>query len=377
MIEDKDTKREIALSFLTIVLVLALLLYGDRITGLLGTFISILKPFLLGGAIAYILNLPMSFIEKKILVFMKGRGEKLKRVFSILLSLIFVALLIFILLITVIPEIVTAVQNISKEIPGALDKFLAFLEKYLSSVSESVPDLSKTFENNWDTFAQKLLPFLKNGLGSLITTTVNAAGQVVSSITSFVVSLIFAIYILGEKERLGRQVNALKNAYLSEKTGERVTKFFTVLNNSFSSFITGQCLEAVILGTIFMIVLSVLRMPYAVMIGVIVLFSALLPIVGAFIACFIGAFLILLESPIKALVFVVVFLVIQQLENNLIYPRVVGSSVGLPAIWIFIAVTLGGSLFGVVGMLIFIPLFSTFYILLREDTNKRLMRKGA
>ena len=169
----------------------------------------------------------------------------------------------------------------------------------------------------------------------------------------------------------------MKKAYFKEETNKRVDHFISILNKSFSSFITGQCMEAVILGSIFMVVLSILRMPYAVMIGVVVMFSALLPIVGAFIACFIGAFLILLESPVKALVFVIVFLVVQQLENNLIYPRVVGSSVGLPSIWVFFAVTIGGSFFGVVGMLIFIPLVSTLYILIKEDTEKRIKEKGA
>ena len=169
----------------------------------------------------------------------------------------------------------------------------------------------------------------------------------------------------------------MERAYVSEKAGRRIHHFLDVLHNSFSSFITGQCLEAIILGLIFIVLLSIIRMPYAVMIGVVVMFSALLPIVGAFIACFIGAFLILLESPVKALVFVIVFLVVQQLENNLIYPRVVGSSIGLPAIWVFIAVTFGGSLFGVLGMLVFIPLFSTFYTLIKEDANNRIERKGS
>ena len=154
--------------------------------------------------------------------------------------------------------------------------------------------------------------------------------------------------------------------------------FDTIINSNLynTDFIKYSKL-LIILGIIFIVLLSIIRMPYAVMIGVVVMFSALLPIVGAFIACFIGAFLILLESPVKALVFVIVFLVVQQLENNLIYPRVVGSSIGLPAIWVFIAVTFGGSLFGVLGMLVFIPLFSTFYTLIKEDANNRIERKGS
>lgn len=377
MIQNKDDKKEIITSFLAIVLVLALLLYGERFTGVLGIILGIIKPFILGGAIAYVLSLPMSFIERKLLFFMKGKRERLKRVFSILLSLVFVALLVLLLLLTVIPEIVSAVQNIGREVPIALERLGAFLEKHLSLSAGVIPDLSETIEDNWESFLSKLLPVLKSGIGTILSTTFSAAGVFVSSIASFFVSLIFAIYILGDKERLCRQLGTLTKAYLKEETNKRVDHFIAILNKSFSSFITGQCTEAVILGSIFMVVLSILRMPYAVMIGVVVMFSALLPIVGAFIACFIGAFLILLESPVKALVFVIVFLVVQQLENNLIYPRVVGSSVGLPSIWIFFAVTIGGSLFGVVGMLIFIPLVSTLYILIKEDTEKRIKEKGA
>ena len=377
MNRNEDYKKEIVSSFLAIVLILALLLYGERISGVLGFITNVLKPFIIGGAMAYVLNLPMSFIEKRLLFFMKGKGEKLKRVFSIILSLLFVFFLIFLLLITVIPELISALDNIIKDAPVAFGRLSAFLHKYVFSFFNESQEYSGILEDNLETLVGKVLPSLKNGLGAFLSSTFSVAGQVVSSVASFFVSLIFSIYLLGEKERLGRQLKTLDRAYVSEKAGRRIHHFLDVLHNSFSSFITGQCLEAIILGIIFIVLLSIIRMPYAVMIGVVVMFSALLPIVGAFIACFIGAFLILLESPVKALVFVIVFLVVQQLENNLIYPRVVGSSIGLPAIWVFIAVTFGGSLFGVLGMLVFIPLFSTFYTLIKEDANNRIERKGS
>ena len=377
MNRNEDYKKEIVSSFLAIVLILALLLYGERISGVLGFITNVLKPFIIGGAMAYVLNLPMSFIEKRLLFFMKGKGEKLKRVFSIILSLLCVFFLIFLLLITVIPELISALDNIIKDAPVAFGRLSAFLHKYVFSFLNESQEYSGILEDNLETFIGKVLPSLKNGLGTLLSSTFSVAGQVVSSVASFFVSLIFSIYLLGEKERLGRQLKTLERAYVSEKAGRRIHHFLDVLHNNFSSFITGQCLEAIILGLIFIVLLSIIRMPYAVMIGVVVMFSALLPIVGAFIACFIGAFLILLESPVKALVFVIVFLVVQQLENNLIYPRVVGSSIGLPAIWVFIAVTFGGSLFGVLGMLVFIPLFSTFYTLIKEDANNRIERKGS
>ena len=360
---------------LMVALLLVVVLFWSRISEALSFLTGILKPFILGGALAFILNLPLSFLEKKVFRNLKGRGEKFKRPLSIFLSLVFVLLLILILLLTVVPEVISAFESIISSIPSLVTRVESWSNDVLTPVLKNNPELLKSLETNWDSLLSKSLSFLKDGLSALLSSTLVAANSLISSITSFVVALIFAIYVLGDKERLERQFRSLLKAYTSEETEEYVLHVFSVLHRSFSSFISGQCLEAVILGSIFILVLSILRFPYSVMIGVVVLFSALLPIVGAFIACFFGAFIILLSSPVKALYFVVIFLIIQQLENNLIYPRVVGSSVGLPALWVFFAVTLGGALFGVLGMLFFIPVFSAVFVLLKEDVGRRIRLK--
>ena len=360
---------------LMVALLLVVVLFWSRISEALSFLTGILKPFILGGALAFILNLPLSFLEKKVFRNLKGRGEKFKRPLSIFLSLVFVLLLILILLLTVVPEVISAFESIISSIPSLVTRVENWNNDVLTPVLKNNPELLKSLETNWDSLLSKSLSFLIDGLSALLSSTLVAANSLISSITSFVVALIFAIYVLGDKERLERQFRSLLKAYTSKETEEYVLHVFSVLHRSFSSFISGQCLEAVILGSIFILVLSILRFPYSVMIGVVVMFSALLPIVGAFIACFFGAFIILLSSPVKALYFVVIFLIIQQLENNLIYPRVVGSSVGLPALWVFFAVTLGGALFGVVGMLFFIPVFSAVFVLLKEDVGRRIRLK--
>lgn len=360
---------------LMVALLLVVVLFWSRISEALSFLTGILKPFILGGALAFILNLPLSFLEKKVFRNLKGRGEKFKRPLSIFLSLVFVLLLILILLLTVVPEVISAFESIISSIPSLVTRVESWSNDVLTPVLKNNPELLKSLETNWDSLLSKSLSFLKDGLSALLSSTLVAANSLISSITSFVVALIFAIYVLGDKERLERQFRSLLKAYTSQEAEEYVLHVFSVLHRSFSSFISGQCLEAVILGSIFILVLSILRFPYSVMIGVVVMFSALLPIVGAFIACFFGAFIILLSSPVKALYFVVIFLIIQQLENNLIYPRVVGSSVGLPALWVFFAVTLGGALFGVVGMLFFIPVFSAVFVLLKEDVGRRIRLK--
>lgn len=360
---------------LIVSLLLVVVLFWSRISEALSFLTGILKPFILGGALAFILNLPLSFLEKKVFRNLKGRGEKFKRPLSIFLSLVFVLLLILILLLTVVPEVISAFESIISSIPSLVTRVDNWNNDVLTPVLKNNPELLKSLETNWDSLLSKSLSFLKDGLSALLSSTLVAANSLISSITSFVVALIFAIYVLGDKERLERQFRSLLKAYTSKETEEYVLHVFSVLHRSFSSFISGQCLEAVILGSIFILVLSILRFPYSVMIGVVVMFSALLPIVGAFIACIFGAFIILLSSPVKALYFVVIFLIIQQLENNLIYPRVVGSSVGLPALWVFFAVTLGGALFGVVGMLFFIPVFSAVFVLLKEDVGRRISLK--
>ena len=210
----------------------------------------------------------------------------------------------------------------------------------------------------------------------MLSSTVSAAMSIISGVTTFFIGFVFAIYILLQKETLSRQFKKLMRAYLPEAVTDRTLEILHLIYETFSSFFAGQCLEAVILGTMFFIVLSIFQLPYALLIGVLIAFTALIPLFGAFIGCAIGAFLMLMVEPLNALVFLIIFFVLQQLEGNLIYPHVVGNSVGLPSIWVLVAVTIGGSTMGIVGMLVFIPVCSVLYTLLREAVNKRLNKKN-
>ena len=339
---------------------------------------DILKPFIIGGVVAFILNLPMRAMENKILGKWRGKAAKvLKRPISMIASIIFVALILFLVVGTVVPQISQTFYGLGAKIP----KFIEDTAATLIKMSKDYPELKEqvialqNLQINWDAITDSVFGFLKSGVGNVLTSTVNVAGNIIGGVFNGIISFIFALYLLAQKEKLADQGKRIISAYLSPKAGERTLKVLSMLHKNFSSFITGQCLEAVILGSMFVIAMWIFRIPYAFMVGVLIAFTALIPIVGAFIGCVVGAFLILIENPIMAFWFVILFLILQQLEGNLIYPKVVGNSVGLPSIWVLMAVSLGGSLFGVAGMLFFIPLLATIYTLLRENVNARNARK--
>ena len=263
-------------------------------------------------------------------------------------------------------------------------KIPVFTERVVEELDRLVrdyPELTKQIDElelteiNWDSVLGSVIDFLKNGAGDVLNSTVSVASGIISGIVNVVISFIFALYVLAQKERLADQGRRILSAYLPQAVGAKILEICSLLYRNFSSFITGQCLEAVILGTMFVVTMSLFRMPYALMVGVLIAFTALIPIVGGFIGCAVGAFLILIDNPLQALWFVILFLVLQQIEGNLIYPKVVGNSVGLPAIWVLMAVSVGGSLFGISGMLFFIPLTSSGYALLRESVNDRNARR--
>lgn len=354
-------------------------MYSELVVGGIGFLFDIAGPFIVGGVIAFVLNLPMRGIEEKLLGKWRGKfAQKAKRPVSMLLAIIVVFLIVVVVVATVVPQVSDTVTVLGNKIPAFLDNVVIELE----ALSKNYPELEEqvvalqNLEINWDSLMDSAVGFLKNGVGSMLTSTVTVAGNIIGGVVEIVIAFIFALYILSQKEKLADQGKRIVSAYCSERMGAGVLKVMSLLHKNFSSFITGQCLEAVILGTMFVVAMSIFRMPYAFMVGVLIAFTALIPVVGAFIGCAVGAFLILIDNPIMALWFIVLFLVLQQVEGNLIYPKVVGNSVGLPSIWVLMAVSLGGSLFGVAGMLFFIPLLATGYTLLRENVNARNVRKG-
>lgn len=338
----------------------------------------VIFPFALGGAIAFILNVPMRFVEeklfKKIGLSDTKIGKKISRPLAFILTVLFVVGLIAIVVFVVVPELGNTIVNIGK----TLQKFVPQAQKWAIQFFGDNPELVEqiqSLEFEWDQILGDLVNFLKNGAGSVIDTTFAAAKSIVSAVSTFFISFVFSCYILLQKEKLSVQVRKLMYAFMPKDWTEIFIALGSVTYKTFSSFLTGQCLEAVILGCMFFIAMSIFGMPYALLIAVLVAFTALIPIFGAFIGCAVGALLIFMVNPLQAVGFVAMFLVLQQIEGNFIYPHVVGSSVGLPSMWVLVAVSVGASLMGVVGMLIFIPIVSVVYTLLRGIVNRRLKER--
>ena len=335
----------------------------------------VILPFALGGAIAFVLNVPMHYLEEKIFGKAKKENKKwaltLARPLSFILTLLIVVGIIAIVILVVVPELGNTIMNLGKTLQEFVPQVQAFGIKMFQE-NEEIADWIRGMEFNWDKIIDQAINFLKNGAGSVLGSTVEVAMNVVSGVTTFFIAFVFSCYVLLQKEKLNVQVRKLMTAFMPEDWKNICLAFASVTYKTFSNFLAGQCLEAVILGGMFFIVMTFMNMPYVLLISVLIAFTALIPMFGAFIGCGVGAFLIFMVNPTKALIFVIVFLVLQQIEGNFIYPHVVGNSVGLPSIWVLVAVSVGGSLMGLVGMLIFIPLMSVIYTILRGIVNRRL-----
>lgn len=357
-----------------VAVLIVLMIYSESVMGGIALFAGMLSPFLVGGIIAFILNLPLRWIETKVLKKWNGKvAKKIKRPVCIVLAILMLLLILALVVWIVVPQIGLTAKELGVKVPAFFRNMVAKLEqltKAYPDIWQKVKDL-QNMNINWDTIINSIVTFLKSGVGNMLSSTFSIAGNVIGGIANIFISLIFSIYILAQKEKLADQGDRIMHAYFSEKWYNRIRKVLKLLERNFSNFISGQCIEALILGSLFVIAMSIFGFPYAVMIGVLIAVTSLIPIVGAFIGCFVGAFLILINDPLQAFWFIIMFLIIQQIEGNLIYPKVVGSSVGLPSIWVLAAVSVGGSMFGVPGMLCFIPLVSTAYALIRENVNAR------
>ena len=403
-----ELNRKNVRKILLIITFTVLLLVGlQNFTSVIAFFswiFGLISPFFMGLCIAFILNVPMRFFETNLFPaegwagrFRKkkqaagetpmraalrnagpdtsSRGwkvkEKLKRPVSMVLALAAVTGVIIVVLFLILPELGRTLMSLADQIPA----FLTSVQNLLAELVEKYPDLYQevmAIQLDWQKIGADAVAFLQSWASSVLSSTVSVATSVVSGVINFMLGLFFALYVLMQKEKLGRQTRRVLYAFLPEKWADRFLKVGKLSNQTFSNFLSGQCFEAVILGTLFFISMSIFRFPYALMISVLVAFTALIPVFGAFIGCFIGAFLILMVNPIQAVWFVVMFIIIQQIEGNLIYPHVVGNSVGLPSLWVLVAVTIGGSIMGIVGMLAFIPLCSVFYALFRQTVYDRL-----
>lgn len=333
-------------------------------------------PFLVGAALAFILNVPMRAIER-LLSGIKRTGAR--RALAILLTFVVLLVVLAGVVWLLVPQVEQTVDSLMSTLPAFFRRVETFLTQFLNDNPEIktwVIDNTEWENLNLSAVLTNVLKTVGDGLTLVAGKAVAAVGSVTSAIVNAVVSFVFALYCLSSKETLARQCRRLLYAFLPERICDEIIRIMRLTNATFSNFISGQCLEAVILGCLFAVAMAIFGMPYIPLVSVLIAVTALVPIVGAFVGCILSAFFILVESPVQAAWFVVMFLVIQQIEGNLIYPRVVGTSIGLPGMWVLVAVTVGADLMGVGGMLVMIPLTSVIYALLREITYKRLAARN-
>lgn len=345
----------------------------DKVGAILRGILKIASPFITGGIIAFIFNVPMRGFER---LFKKIKNPALRRSLAIIMTLLCVIIVSTLVCVLLIPELIVAIIQLGKtfsDLPTDISDFgKRILERY--------PDVKAWINNNvdldsanWSDVAKNVFP----RIGDLATGVINMITSLASGVINFILAVVFSVYCLFNKDTLARQGRKLLYAFFPEKFSDRVIRVLRLSNVTFSNFLSGQCVEACILGCMFAIVMAIFDLPYIPLICVLITVTAFIPIVGALIGCLVGAVLIALDPSagwLDAVYFVVISVVVQQIENNLIYPRVVGTSIGLPGMWVLVAVTVGGSLMGVSGMFIMIPLSSVIYSVIRLYTNKRLKR---
>ena len=383
---DKKTLRKIFMIVSGAILFWWLVSDTARVGAFLSWSWNLVAPFATGIAIAFIFNVPMRAVERWLV---KVKKPGLRRGLAILITLVLIVLVLAVVVLLLIPQIQMTAESLIATLPGffdqTVDRIVRFLEENPAiqqwvvenlNIQQLEAELTRLENVDWAALIQKVVSFAGNSMSTLLGGAFNAIGSVTNALINGFVSIAFAFYGLARKEILARQCRRLLYALVPEKISDEVIRIMRLTNKTFSNFISGQCLEACILGAMFAVSMLIFGMPYIPLVSVVIAITALVPIVGGFVGCFIGAFFILVDNPMQAVWFVVMFLVLQQIEGNLIYPKVVGTSIGLPGMWVLAALTVGGELAGIAGMMIMIPLASVMYALLREFTFKRVTAKG-
>lgn len=388
--ERKEWEKIIIKTIVSLTIAILIILHFDLAIKGISALVGFMSPIILGFVVAFVINVILIRLEKIYFPHTNNRFlKKSRRPVCIALALLIILAVIAFVIAMVIPELINAFSILAKEIPASYDSILDKISVFISKVPALENWLVTTLEIDlehprdieWTKFFTKVVELIigsKDGqLNSIMDSTVNIVSGIGSGIVSFCIALVFGIYVLAYKEKLSYQVHKLIRSYLKPKAENIIYYICHVASETFSNFIVGQCTEAVILGTLCIIGMSIFRFPYAVMIGTLVGATALIPIIGAYVGAIVGAIMVMTQGgPIQALLFIVFIIVLQQIEGNLIYPKVVGSSVGLPGIWVLAAVTIGGSMNGVFGMLLSVPLAATLYRLLKEDTTRRINKKN-
>ncbi len=344
--------------------------YWGDVASVIKSVIVAAAPFFTGCVMAYPLNILMSFFERH--YFPESKKSvvlKSRRAVCILISIVILIAVIALIICLIIPQIVSCIKLIIAEIPPAMSKLINFLKQYNIVPEDIIAELSAI---DWKNKITQIIEMFKDGIGSVMDIVVTTVSSVISGITTFLLGCIFAVYLLAGKDKLLLQCRKLMSCFIKPYWLEKINYLLKILNETFRKFVVGQCTEAVILGVLCALGMTILRLPYAAMIGALTAFMALIPVVGAFISGAVGVFLILMESPSKALVFAIFIVILQQIEGNIIYPKVVGSSINLPGLWVLTAITLGASVMGIAGMLVAVPIAATAYTVLRIELSKRM-----
>lgn len=365
------TRKDIIFIITYIALIIFALVNFEKILSAISYILRLFSPFIIGIILAFVLNVLVNFLEKRVFGKIK-RGKvwnKIKRPLCITLSVVLVIFIIVFIMNLLIPQLKNSVVLFTDSLPEYKEDVEAILNRF--DVDEVTID---TVSDYLDNFSKVITDYIKDNSKDVITVTTEVATSLFSIISELVISIVFAIYILAQKETLNRQVRKLMEAYLKPKTIDKINTIATMANKTFSNFVTGQCLEALIFGSLCFVGMLILGLPYPTTVSVLIGFTALIPVFGAFIGTALGAFLICMVSPIKAAIFIIFIIVFQQIDNNLIYPRIVGKSVGLPGMWVLLAVTIGASVGGILGMLIATPLCSLLYSLLTGVVEERIKR---
>lgn len=372
---EKDIIREIKkLIVFTAVIFLCIWKY-EVVFGIIHWIIDVIMPFLIGGAIAFIIGIPANYIEKKLLRRKKKWVNKSARFIGIIAVILCVLVLLITFLFVVLPELGRTCLHLG----DSMQIFLNGVEEKIRIIcgeNEQILRYIDKKEFDWNRLAKMGMKMLSHGTGKILGSAVDMIRGIVQGVTTFFIAFVFACYVLWQREKLSVQGKKVLYALIPAGKAEAVIEVLELSGRTFAGFLTGQCVEALILGSMFGIVLLIFQMPYALLISAVITVTALVPVFGAFAGCAVGALLIFIESPLRVIWFLVIFLVLQQIEGNLIYPKVVGNSVGLPSIWVLAAVTVGGKIMGVIGILIFIPIASVSYALFREVVYLLLKKRN-
>lgn len=375
--DDKKAKAKWIIGIVSIcILIYMALQHLDKVTGAVRWLFHLFVPLIMGGAVAFVINVPLRPLERHFFPNSSRPWVRiLRRPFCIVLAILFILGIFTGVGVLVIPELVSAFSILGHSISSAA-KSLQELNLLVYGENSAIMQFINSLDINWAEIQTTIINLIKNSAMGVVDSTVSVVSGVVTSVINFTVALVFGIYILSAKEKLKAQAVRISRTWLPDSFTKKLFHIAGVVNLCFRKYVVGQTTEALILGSLCAIGMAILRLPYAPMIGALVGVTALIPIVGAFIGAIVGAFMILMVNPVKAVVFIIFLLALQQIEGNIIYPRVVGSSMGLPAIWVLAAVTIGGSLGGIGGMLLSVPTASALYILVGEATDKRAKEKG-